>query len=221
MIIRSTIFCIVVVMAALPATAQRKREEGPKPSLKGQLLLPLRAGNDLFSDITETIGEVDIGVQLPLFKGLGIGGGGKGTFFTLDERALSSTAHGDVTRWTWYGKLQYEHYMSEWNFFELAFKAGTSDYAWDVSTCDEVRHDRVFHWGGSATYYLGVSENLAFGLLIGYELDDIGISPASVCMEEFPGRTITEPEAPLGFLTIGLCFHTRFAKAEDGGWEQY
>jgi hypothetical protein len=57
--------------------------------------------------------------------------------------------------------------------------------------------------------------------LVGYELDDIGIGPSSVCLEEFPGRAIREPEAPLGFLTVGLCFHTRFAKSEDSGWDEF
>jgi hypothetical protein len=210
---------ILVVIVPLCAPAQKGKKQFPKPSLKGQLVLPLRAGNDLFAEITETIGEVDLGVQLPLFKGLGIGAGGSGTFFTLDERALASAAHGDVTRWMYYGKLQYEHYADDRSFFELSAKVGTSIYRWNASTCPEPRVDRTFHWGTSLTYYLGASENLAFGILIGYEVDDIGIEPATVCLEEFAGRTVTEPEAPLGFLTLGLCFHTRFARSEEEGWE--
>lgn len=210
----------LLALAPLLGSAQRGRDEGPKPSLKGQLLLPLRAGNQLFADITETIGEFDLQVQLPLVKGLGIGAGGKGTWFTLDERALVNAAHGEVTRWTWYGKLQYEHYMSEWNFVEFAAKAGTSTWLWDSNTCPEVNVERAFHWGLTTTYYLGVSRNLAFGLLIGYEVDDLGVGPGTFCLTEFPGRAITGKEAPLGFLTIGLCFHTRFEKAEDQGWEE-
>lgn len=201
-----------------PATAafgQRGGTPVPEFSAKGQLILPVPIGNDLFNDVTETIGQVDLQVQMPLFKGLGIGAGGKGSFFTLDERALTSAVHGDVTRWTWYGKLQYEHYTSARTFYELAVKAGSSLYRWNASTCPEVGTDNAGFWGASASYYLHATDNLAFGLLLGYETDAVGVGPQTFCLESFPGRADTGKESPISFFNVGLCFHTLFRTAPD------
>ena len=178
-------------------------------------MVPVPVGNDLFDDLTQTIGEVDFQLQMPLFKGLGLGVGGKGTFFTLDERALLSAISGDVQRWTYYGKVQYERYTGPSNFYEFAAKAGQSRYIWNASTCPEPTEETGFHWGAAFTYYLHATENLAFGLLLGYETDDASVGPQTLCQESFPGRPETTPEGPISYFTVGLCFHTVFTRAPD------
>lgn len=213
MIVR--VVALLLLVCGTGAHAQRSTQPRPEFSAKGQLILPVPVGNDLFNDVTETIGQFDLQLQMPLFNGLGIGAGAKASFFTLDERALASAVHGDVTRWTWYGKLQYEHFTSERTFYELAVKAGSSLYRWNASTCPEVATDHAGFWGATASYYLLATDNLAFGLLLGYETDDVGVGPETFCLESFPGRTSTGKESPISYLTIGLCFHTLFKAAPD------
>lgn len=213
--IRSCSIAAFLLLFATGAFAQREKFPVPEFSAKGQLILPVPVGNDVFNQITETIGQFDLQLQMPLFKGLGIGAGGKASFFSLDERALASEVSGDMTRFTWYGKVQYEQYTSERTFYELAGKVGTSVYHWNASALEEVGTESGLFWGLSATYYLHATENLAFGLLLGYESDAASVGPQTIGLEDFPGQAGTTTESPINYLTIGLCFHTLFKAAPD------
>ncbi len=203
------------LFAATGAFAQREKLPVPEFSAKGQLILPVPVGNDVFNQITETIGQFDLQLQLPLYNGLGIGVGGKASFFSLDERALASEVSGDMTRYTWYGKVQYEQYTSERTFYELAAKLGNSIYHWNTSALEEIGTESAFFWGLSATYYLHATDNLAFGLLLGYESDAASVGPLTIGLPDFPGQAGTTTESPINYLTIGLCFHTLFKAAPD------
>ena len=213
--IRSRSIAAFFILATTGAFGQREKFPVPEFSAKGQLILPVPVGNDVFNQITETIGQFDLQVQMPLFKGLGIGVGGKASFFSLDERALASQVSGDMTRLTWYGKVQYEQYTSERTFYELAGKVGGSTYQWNASTLEETGTESGLFWGLSATYYLNATENLAFGLLLGYESDAASVGPQTIGLEDFPGQAGTTTESPINYFTIGLCFHTLFKAAPD------
>lgn len=186
-----------------------------KPNLKFTLVLPVTTGPEVFNDITETIGQLDLGVNLPLFKGLGIGVGGKGTFFTLDERGLASVVSGDVTKFGWYGKLQYEQYTAERNYYEFSAKVGQSTISWNASTCEEDIQQTALNWSLAFSYYIHATENLAFGLLMGYESDRSDVYPQLLCLDSYPGRTERDPVGPLQFLSFGLGFSTLFSRAPD------
>jgi hypothetical protein len=179
------------------------------------LVLPVTTGPDVFNDITETVGQLDVCIQMPLFKGLGLGVGGKGTYFTLDERGLASVIHGDVTKFGWYGKLQYEQYTAERNYYEFSAKVGQSYLTWDASTCEDDMKQNGLNWALAFSYYIHATDNLAFGLLMGYESDAAEVSPQLLCLDSYPGRTETAPVGPYQFLSFGLGFSTRFTRAPD------
>ncbi len=208
-----TIFFAGALFAVSCAAAQKVPEV--KPTFKFTLVLPVTTGPEVFGDITETIGQLDLGVNLPLFKGLGIGVGGKGTYFTLDERGLASVVSGDVTKFGWYGKLQYEQYTAERNYYEFSAKVGQSYLTWNASTCEEDIQQTALNWSLAFSYYIHATENLAFGLLMGFESDQSEVYPQLLCLDSYPGRTERDPVGPLQFLSFGLGFSTLFSRAPD------
>ena len=199
---------LVLLFGAAVASAQLPEVT---PTVKVGFNLPVPVGSDLFQDITETLGQIDACAQLPLWKGLGVGAGYSGTWFYLEERALSPTViRGDVMRSTWYGKLQYEHYAGPNGFYEFAFKAGGSTIKWDTENCPDVKRQNAFHWGLYASYYLHATDALAFGLTLGYEADpSAALTPDLLCLEDFTGRTTMEEPDPYRFFVLGLGFSTR------------
>ena len=58
-------------------------------TVKGDLILPVPLANPLFEAVTESVGQLDGQIQFPLYEGLGLGLGGKMTWFQINERALA------------------------------------------------------------------------------------------------------------------------------------
>ena len=202
--------CILFVGAGFAAVAQ-KPEVGP--TFKGTFLLPVAIGNDLFSDITEMVGQLDGCVQMPLYKGLGLGVGYSGTWLALKEFSLSpDIIRGDVVRSTWYGKVQYEHYTGPTTYYELNAKFGGSSFAWKTEGCPDIQRQQAFHWGLQAGYYIHASDMLSFGLTLGYEADEAPLSSDLLCMDTFTGRGTSQVDDPYRFLTIGIGFSARLVK---------
>lgn len=203
--------------------AQEKKARLPevKPNLHGWLILPVPVGVPIFNDITESVGQLDLRFQVPLSKkGYGLGVGVKGSLFDMRENALAPTnIAGTVNRWTYFGQAQYERYTGPITYYQLSALMGVSKYTWDVATCPEPTRQSGFFWGANASYHVHASDNLAFGLLLGYEHDASRLSPDVICLETYPGRTDNGPSDPYQFFTIGLGFSTRFIKSAEGpGW---
>ncbi|MBL8011352.1 MAG: hypothetical protein JNJ64_12180 [Flavobacteriales bacterium] len=216
-----TLLLVAAAAGALNAAAQ-KRQPLPEPSftLKGTLVLPVPVGLPLFNDLTESVGGFDLCAQYPFWKGLGVGLGGRATWFGLEERSFApQNISGEIVRATWFGKLQWEKYTGGRTFVEFAAKAGLSDYHYTSSGVGERRTVKAsgLHWGGQFTFYLHATDNLAFGVQVGYEQDEQTLSPDKFGLESFPGRTVQAEGPPYGFLTVGLGFSTRFRKSADRG----
>ena len=69
-------------------------------------------------------------------------------------------------------------------------------------------------------YYVHATDNLAFGLTLGYSMDATRFNADDLGLAGFPGRKETEEAGYLNQLVIGLGFSTRFRRADDGprGW---
>lgn len=213
---------LVGVVLGLQVTAQSKqRLPDLSPTIKGTLVLPAPFGNPLFNSVTETLGTLDAVIQFPLKNGLGAGVGGKMTWFGVKERALSPmVTSGDIRKTTFFGKVQYEHYTGDRTFYELSLRAGTSTYMFDCPTCSDDSKRSVLHLGFGVGYYVHVTENLAFGLSLGYERDNTRFSTLDLGLESFPGRTQTVENNEFQNILIGLGFSTRLRRSEESkaGW---
>lgn len=212
------VLLFLALCTALLAGAQQTSLPKQKPTFQGLLILPTQLRNPLFGRLTAPLGELDGSFQLPIRSGWGVGVGGKMMWWELQEHAFSQLSTiGDARRATWYGKLQYARYTGPRTFYELNLKAGMSYWAWDCSTCAEVVKQTGFHWGANAGYFVHATDNLAFGLILGYETDAADFSPAVICQEEFPGYT--DRGGTYRFLTVGLGFSTTFERnKEDDHW---
>jgi len=200
---------------------QKKPVSLVSPTFKGTLVLPAPLKNPLFNSITETLGQLDGVLQFPLTKGFGIGAGANMTWFGVKERALApDLTSGDIRRATFFGKVQYEEYTSERTFFELSAKMGSSTYVFDCPKCNDESRRTVFHWGVGVGYYIHATDNLAFGLTLGYERDNTRFSSDDLGLPNFPGRQEKVEDRNFQNFLIGLGFSTRLRKAEDGpgGW---
>lgn len=204
---------------ATPAGAQqRDRLPDISPTVKGTLVLPAPLANPLFNSVTETLGQIDAVFQVPLAKGWGVGVGGKMTWFGVKERALAPiVTSGDIRKATFFGKAQYEQYTSERTFYEFSVRAGLSDYTFSCPTCMEDSRRSVFHWGFGVGYYVHATDNLAFGLTLGYERDATRFSTMDLGLDMFPGRTQTVENTEFQNILIGLGFSTRLRKSVEGG----
>jgi len=225
---RQRILGLVAACLPLLAAAQgrgpvdRRSLPDVSPTFKGTLVLPVPLRNPLFSDIVEVLGQLDGVVQLPLWEGLGIGAGAKMTWFTVKERALAPIlTSGDIRRSTFFGKVQYERYTGPRTFYEFSARAGASTYVFDCPTCPEDNRRTVFHWAMGVGYYVHATENLSFGLHLGYETDATRFSAGDLGLPGFPGRRETGDAADFQNFVIGLGFSTRFRRSDDGvppGW---
>lgn len=201
--------------------AQKRPESLVSSSFKGTLVLPAPLNNPLFNSVTETLGQLDGVVQFPLAKGFGIGAGAKMTWFGVKERALApDLISGDIRRATFFGKMQYEQYTSERTFYELSAKFGSSTYVFDCAKCSDDSRRTVFHWAVGVGYYIHATDNLAFGLTLGYERDNTRFSSDDLGLPSFPGRQEKVEDRNFQNFLIGLGFSTRLRKADDGpgGW---
>ncbi len=210
---------LVLSLASLVVCAQRLPE--PSMSVKGALVLPVPIGNPLFNSVTEVLGQVDAAWQVPVYKGLGLGAGVKSTWFGVKERALApEVTSGDISKWTYFGKVQYEQYTGERTFYELNARVGTSVFNFNCPTCNDDSRRSVLHWAVGVGYYVHTSENLAFGFTLGYETDATRFHARDLGLEYFPGRKELEEARNFQNLLIGLGFSTRLRRVDEGprGW---
>lgn len=208
---------LLCLLAAVPPALQAQRLPELKPTAQGFLLLPVVLKNPAFEDLTAVLGQVDGCVQFPLVKGLGVGAGVNMTWYELEENGLALVrAVGTTQRLLFYGKLNYVRYTGPRTFYELNAKLGQGTWTWDCSTCAANAKQPAFHWGLNAGYFVHATDNLAFGLTLGYEADAASFGPEVIGLDRFPGRTDTD--VPYRFLTVGLGFSTRFEKAPEREW---
>jgi hypothetical protein len=216
-----TLCLLGCVLACLGLSAQeRNRLPDVSATIKGELTLPVPVGTPLFASITESIGQLGAVYQHPLYKGLGVGVGGGMSWFGLEERALAPiVTTGEVRRGRAFGKLAYEHYTTGRSFYELSLRAGLSFYRFDCPTCD-AGPVQAFHWGVGSAYYLHATENLAFGLTLGYEQDMRRFEAGDLGLSNFPGRREVQEAGNSGYLIVGLSFSTRLRASPDSdrGW---
>ena len=212
---RAIAFSALLAMAPFAGKAQKL--PGLKPTLQGTFFLPVALGNPVFNDLTFILGQVDGTFQLPAYKDFGLGAGVNATWYELNDRALAQVpTEGDVSRLLFYGKLFWSRYMGPRTFFELNAKFGHSTWDWNCTTCSSNERQSGFHWGTNAALYVHASDNLAFGLSVGYQRDATTFGPGVIGLESFPG--LTDTGGPYQFLTVGLGFSTSFEKAKDGMW---
>ena len=210
-------FLLALGVLAATTAAQAQRIPEPKPAAQGFLVLPVALGDPIFTDLTSVLAQLDGSFQLPVYKGFGVGVGLNASFFELNEFGLGAQTQtlGFVDRIIYYGKLNYVHYTGPVTFVQVEAKLGPSSWNWNCSTCAESIRQPGFHWGLDAGYFVHATDNLAFGLTLGYDADNTSFGPDVIGLEHFPGRTDTG--APYRFLTVGLGFSTGFAKASGEG----
>ncbi len=223
MIFVRSLFVFLSIASAGLVHGQQKKTRLPDVSatFKGNLNLPVPLGNPLFEAVTESVGQLDGVIQFPLKKGLGIGIGGRMTWFGINERALAPTVtSGEIRRSAFYGKVQYEQYTGPRTFYELNARFGVSNYTFDCPTCGSSQQKGLFHWGIGTGYYINATDNLAFGLTLGYEHDGGVFGASDLGLESFPGRPELQEKRNYQYLVIGMGFSTRFRKAarEGPGW---
>lgn len=209
-------YLIMSLLSAGVTWAQSQLE--PHFSAQGMIGLPVVLNNPIFEKLTEVQGQLDGAVQMPLYKGLGIGAGVKGSWFGLEERSLSQPpTSGDVSRFVLYGKGQFERYVGKRTYYELYGKAGSSTWTWNCRTCLDNERQTALHWGAGASLFLHATDNLAFGITASYEADASSFGPQVIGLSDFPGHS--DRGGPYRFFYVGLGFSTRFLpSASEGMW---
>ncbi|MBS1547247.1 MAG: hypothetical protein JST38_21785 [Bacteroidetes bacterium] len=201
----------------LGAALLAQRPAGFKPTAQGFFFLPVTMGNPVFDNLADVLGQVDATFQAPVYKGLGVGLGINASFYELNEHGLATEiTDGGTTRMLYYGKLFWTHTTGKQTFMEINAKLGQSTWAWDCTTCASNERQTSFHWGANAAWFIHATDNLAFGLSLGYQADDAWFGPGVIGLQRFPGRT--DMGAPYRFLTVGLGFSTGFEKSKEGIW---
>lgn len=202
----------------LPMGGQGQPVPEFKPTAQGFLFLPVALGNPVFDNLTAVLGQVDGAFNLPIHKGLGAGAGVGHAWYELNESGLApEVTIGSVNRLLIYGKLWWGQYTGPRTFYELNAKLGQSIWDWQCGTCADSKRQADFSWGLNAAYFVHATDNLAFGLSVGYNRDMGNFSPGVIGLERFPGRT--DMGGPYRFFTVGLGFSTGFQRSrEEVGW---
>ena len=206
---------LLLAIGIVQGASAQKKEEFPVASVQLDFVLPTALRNTQMRRLTEVIGQLGLTAQFPLYKGLGIGAGSRATFFDHDVRSFGGTPRsGGVQRWSFFGKVQYEAFTSEKTFIELAMRAGQTHYTFRTDGCGTVREIGLY-LNPTFGFYLMATENLAFGLTIGYESDNAYLKPHQFCLDALPNHRSGEIEGPLRYFTLGLSVSSRFRKGEE------
>lgn len=206
----------ILLAVALHAHCSAQKGSIPDVSstIKGDLILPIPFKNPLFTTYTENIGQVGLTFQVPVSKGFGLGIGGGMWWTTLKERALQPfVPNGDMRRVIVFGKAQYEHYTGPVTFYEASLKVGAAWYDFDCATCAGARPP-VLYWAVGLGYFVHATENLAFGLTIGYDRAARTFSASDLGVEHFPGTRQTIEQRAMQDFLLGLCFSTRLRRSD-------
>lgn len=206
-------------LLAATAACQAQRLPRPKPVAQVSMLLPMALDNPVFQDLTSVLGQLDGSFHLPMWNGMGAAAGVNASFHELNEDGLgdrSVPTLGHVNRWTWYGGLEYRRYLGTVTFYQLDLSLGQSTWQWACSSCAANQRQTAFHWGAGAGLYAHASNNLAFGLRVGYDADQSTFGPAVIGLDRFPGRT--DMGSAYRFFTVGLGFSTGFERTEAERW---
>jgi hypothetical protein len=210
------------LLMQLPVLAQQtKGLPDVSSTFRGILALPVPLGNPLYGDVAETVGRLGATVQFPLVskksRAFGLGAGFDVTWAGINERALApEVTSGDIRRTALYGRVLYESYTSKSTFYELSLKVGSGTYAYACSTCGDSQESGLL-WGLGFGYFIHASENLAFGLTMGYERVGVRLDASDMGLETFPGRSELSEARDYQDLVFGLIFSTRLRKAPDAG----
>lgn len=206
-----------LALGAAPGLVSGQSPKELKPTAQGAFVLPLALENPVFNNLTSTMGQVDGSFNLPLYKGLGVGVGGNVTWYELNGNALApELTEGTLNRVLFYGKLWWAQYTGPRTFYELNAKVGQGTWDWNCRTCTDNLRQPGLHWAVNAAYFVHASDNLAFGLTMGYQADEASFGPGVIGLERFPGRTDTGGQ--YRFFTVGLAFSTSFQRAAEGVW---
>lgn len=212
---------LLLSAAVLGATAQPQRglskrdKKFPVSGAQLDFVLPSAFNNTQMRNLTEVIGQLGLNVQFPVYKGLGIGGGVRASFFDYDQRSFQGNARtGSVQRWSYYGKAQWEVLTSEKTFIELAVRFGSTSYAFRTDSLG-THTSQGSYFSPTFGWYLMASKNLAFGLVIGYEADGVYLVPEQFALPALPNRRVGETEGPIRYFTLGLSVSARFRKGEE------
>ncbi|MCO6482091.1 MAG: hypothetical protein J5I62_04800 [Flavobacteriales bacterium] len=213
------VFAIIAAAVLWPATGQAQKTPDFRPRAQGFLFLPVALDAPVFNGLTDVLGQVDASISFPLHKGLGIGAGANHTWYELNERALAPEwTIGSVNRLLLYGKLSWGRYTGPRSFYELNAKVGQAIWDWKCGTCPDSRRQADLGWGLNAAYFIHATDNLAFGISVGYHRDMSEFGPGVIGLDRFPGRTDTG--GPYRFFNVGLGFSTGFQRSPQGeqGW---
>jgi len=205
---------LVSFLIITQSMAQKGKLPDVSSTIKGDLNLPIPWKNPLFTDYTENIGQAGLGFQYPVYQGLGIGIGGAMWWTTLKERTLQPfVPNGDVRRTIAYGKLAYERYTGPVTYYEASFRAGMAWYDFDCGTCAGAR-DGVAYWAIGLGYYVHATENLSFGLTLGYDQASRFFTAEDLGQQRFPGTLESIERRTMRNVLIGLGFSTRLRRNE-------
>jgi hypothetical protein len=207
---------LVVAIGLLCVTGRAQSAQEFKPRAQGFLVLPVVLKDPVLTGLADVMGQVDGSFSMPVYKGLGIGVGANHTWYELNEGALApEVTIGSVNRLLLYGKLSWGHYTGARTFYELNAKLGSGIWDWQCGTCADSQRQSAFSWGLNAAYFIHATDNLAFGISVGYHRDLSEFSPEVIGLGRFPGRT--DRGGPYRFLNVGLGFSTGFQRNRESG----
>lgn len=204
----------LVTLLAMPASAQRGNQPDVSSTIKGDLNLPIPFKNPLFTNYTDNVGQACLTFQVPISKGFGLGIGGGMWWTSLKERTLQPfVPNGDVRRTIGFAKAQYERYTGPVTFYEASVKAGMAWYEFDCASCAGTRAP-VMYWAVGVGYFVHASENLAFGITLGYDNAARSFSASDLGVARFPGTQESAEHRSMQNVLLGLGFSTRLRRSE-------
>jgi hypothetical protein len=98
-------------------------------------------------------------------------------------------------------------------------RIGMASFTYDCPSCPGDDDIGLF-WALGVGYYVHASDNLSFGLTIGFDTANARFQASDLGLEGFPGRKETEEATNYQNLVFGLGFSTRLRRSDDGsrGW---
>lgn len=207
--LRSILIILLFTTSTLSGMAQRN--DKPRPFLKGSFQLPNPISNYSFKSLMSGVSDVGLSFNFPVGEKLYFGIILEHTYFNFDDLAIPEKTNASMQMTGSSLSLGYTITSSEKLSWDLAMNGGYSYILTFSETCESATGNKMHIQNGvtlrpNISVLIKSSDNLAFSMMISYNVVLSEFGPGNLCLQEFSGFASPDYSGTYQMFAIGFGF---------------